>query len=119
MKVFLRFKDTYSLTKYLKEELDKLREAKQRLEEEVRRNSFVDIVEIKDNDLIIRRDEISILNSVLEKINDKINMINSMLDELQRELGNTNYTGLVLLELDNGIPQRILLSQPLSVGEHL
>ncbi len=46
MKVLLRFKDLNSLVRYLNEELNKLLIAKKILDEEVKRDSLVDIIEI-------------------------------------------------------------------------
>jgi len=116
LRLLLRFRDTNSLVKYLREELDKLSIAKNQLEKGLEAGILVDIVEIKNGDLIVSRDRITEFNYVLTEINSRIDMINALLEELQSRLGEDNYTGLVLLELIDGVPQRVLLSQPLMLG---
>ncbi len=119
MKLLLRFKDLDSLIKYLDEELNKLKMAKQKLEKEIEKESLVDIVEMKGGNISIRRDRITEFKGMINEINARIEIISSLLEELRNELKESNYTGLVLLEFDNGVPRRVLLSQPLTLGESL
>ncbi|WP_188602332.1 hypothetical protein [Vulcanisaeta souniana] len=113
MRVLLRFKDLTSLNRYLGEELNKLLIAKKRLEEEINKGSLVDVIEIKDNNIDIRRERITEIKDILDNINTRIESINSLLEEIKSEFNDNNFTGMVLLEFDNGMPHRVLLSQSL------
>ncbi|WP_446752464.1 hypothetical protein [Vulcanisaeta sp. JCM 16161] len=119
LKVLLRFKDLNSLVRYLNEELNKLLIAKKILDEEVKRDSLVDIIEIGNNGNVnMRRDRMSeIMKGVINELDKRIEYINLLLEELKDEFNDNNFTGIVLLEFNNGIPSRVLLSQPLALGE--
>lgn len=119
LKVLLRFKDLNSLVKYLNEELNKLLIAKKILDDELKRDSLVDIIEIGNNgNISMRRDRISELTKGLSnELDIRIERINSLLEEIKNEFNDNNFTGVVLLEFDNGMPSRVLLSQPLTLGE--
>ncbi|WP_428762263.1 hypothetical protein [Vulcanisaeta sp.] len=117
MKVLLRFKDLNSLVKYLNEDLNKLLVAKKILEEEVNKESLVDIIEIRNNNVIIQRERITEIKGILDELDNRIDTINSLLEEIRDEFNDSNYTGIVLLEFNNGIPRRVLLSQPLTLSE--
>ena len=116
MRLLIRFRDVDSLIKYLREKLDKLSVTKKRLEEVLGMDAIVDIVELKDNDIGITRVRITELKWLLNEIDARIEAISVILEKLQNKLGGVNYTGLVLLELEDGVPRRVLLSQPLSLG---
>ncbi|WP_054848706.1 hypothetical protein [Vulcanisaeta sp. JCM 14467] len=115
----LRFKDLNSLIRYLNEELNKLLIAKKVLDDEVRRDPLVDIIEIdKNGNINIKRDRISeVMKGLSSELDRRIERISSLLEELTSEFNNYNFTGIVLLEFNNGIPSRVLLSQPLTMGE--
>ena len=119
LKVLLRFRDLNSLVKYLNEELNKLLIAKKILDDEVKRDSLVDIIEIGNNgNISMRRDRISeVMKGLSSELSRRIEYINSLLEEIKNEFNNDNFTGIVLLEFNNGIPSRVLLSQPLTLGE--
>ena len=119
LKVLLRFRDLNSLIKYLSEELNKLLVAKKILDDEIRRDSLVDIIEIGSNGSIsMRRDRISeVMKGLSSELDRRIEHINSLLEEIKNEFNDNNFTGVVLLEFDNGMPSRVLLSQPLTLGE--
>ncbi len=119
MKVLLRFKDLNSLVKYLNEELNKLLIAKKILDDEAKRDSLVDIIEIGSNGNInMRRDRISeIMKGIMSELDNRIEHINQLLEEIKEEFNDSNFTGIVLLEFNNGIPSRVLLSQPLTLGD--
>jgi len=117
LKVLLRFKDLNSLVKYLNEDLNKLLVAKKILEEEVNKESLVDIIEIRNNNVIIQRERITEIKGILDELDNRINAINSLLEEIRDEFNDSNYAGIVLLEFNNGIPKRVLLSQPLTLSE--
>ncbi|WP_243666390.1 hypothetical protein [Vulcanisaeta sp. JCM 16159] len=68
MRALLRFKDINSLVKYLSEELNKLLIAKKVIEEELSKDSLVDIIEIdKDGSLTIKRERITEIRGLAEK----------------------------------------------------
>ncbi|ADN50347.1 hypothetical protein Vdis_0957 [Vulcanisaeta distributa DSM 14429] len=119
LKVLLRFKDLNSLVKYLNEELNKLLIAKKILDDEAKRDSLVDIIEIGSNgNISMRRDRISeIMKGIMNELNSRIEHINQLLEEIKEEFNDSNFTGIVLLEFNNGIPNRVLLSQPLTLGD--
>ncbi len=120
MRVLLRFRDLASLNRYLSEELNKLLIARKRLEEEINKGSLVDVIEIKDNNINIRRERIVEIKDILDYISERIESINSLLEEIKSEFNDNNFTGMVLLEFDNGMPRRVLLSQSLALkGEVL
>ena len=116
LRLLIRFRDVNSLIKYLREELDKLSVTKRRLEEVLGMDAVVDIVELKDDNIDITRVRTTELKWLLNEIDTRIEAISVILEELRDRLGGINYTGLVLLELEDGIPRRVLLSQPLSLG---
>ncbi|WP_243678321.1 hypothetical protein [Vulcanisaeta distributa] len=103
----------------MNEELNKLLIAKKVLEEEMKKDSLVDVIEIGNNGNInMRRDRISeIMNGMIKELNSRIEQINLLLEEIKEEFNDSNFTGIVLLEFNNGIPNRVLLSQPLTLGE--
>ncbi|WP_054855508.1 hypothetical protein [Vulcanisaeta sp. JCM 16161] len=66
----------------------------------------------------MRRDRMSeIMKGVINELDKRIEYINLLLEELKDEFNDNNFTGIVLLEFNNGIPSRVLLSQPLALGE--
>lgn len=115
----LRFRDINSLVKYLDEELNKLLIARKVLDEEVKRDVLVDVIEVEaDGQINMRRDRMSkIAEGLIEELDRRIEQINSILEEIRSKFGDANFTGMVLLELNNGLPSRVLLSQPLTLGE--
>ncbi|MGC8607035.1 MAG: hypothetical protein ACP5GZ_04800 [Vulcanisaeta sp.] len=97
--------------------MNKLLVAKKILEEEVNKESLVDIIEIRNNNVIIQRERITEIKGILDELDNRIDTINSLLEEIRDEFNDSNYTGIVLLEFNNGIPRRVLLSQPLTLSE--
>ncbi len=99
--------------------MNKLLLAKKVLEEGIKSESFVDIIEVgTEGRISISRERLSeVMKGIINELEERIDRINSLLEETKNEFGTNNFTGIVLLEFDNGMPSRILLSQPLTLGD--
>ncbi|ADY02006.1 hypothetical protein VMUT_1805 [Vulcanisaeta moutnovskia 768-28] len=73
--------------------MNKLLVAKKILEEEVNKESLVDIIEIRNNNVIIQRERITEIKGILDELDNRINAINSLLEEIRDEFNDSNYAG--------------------------
>lgn len=116
MKLLLRFNSVSSLTKYLNEELSKLKAAKDALEKAVNANKYLEMISIDEGDVKIDRMDVNDIKPLLNEIDNKVNAIDNLLREINKLMSNNDYVGAVYLEYENGYPTRVIISQPVMVS---